>query len=219
MKQKKRSFFYIDGFNFYFSLKGNNWRKYYWIDLEKLASTLIFPGHVLSKVKYFTSAIKKPPEKVTRQQTYLRALRTLKSLEIIFGKYQYNEIECFSCHRKIPVPKEKKTDVNIAVNMILDAVKNNCDVQYLITGDSDLAPAARAVKTLFPKREIFLICPPKPIVLTAGIKPQKSRISKELISISTSHRYIKEDHLKNCLFPDKITNSYGSVIERPVEWQ
>lgn len=214
----KKAIVYIDGFNLYFSLKGNEWKKYYWLNLVKLSSALLYPGHFLSKVKYFTSAIRKPLDKVDRQQTYLRALRTLPFLEIIYGKYQYNEIECFSCRRKIPIPKEKKTDVNIAVNLIMDAVQNNCDVQYLMTGDSDLAPAVRAVKALSPKREIYLLCPPKPITCIQGDDKKKSRVSKELIQLCNNHIHIKESHLRECVFDDEIKNTYGSIITRPPRW-
>ena len=164
MSQQNKSIFYIDGFNLYFSLKSNNWKKYYWLNLVLLSSKLLFPGHSLIKVKYFTAPVRKPSDKVKRQQAFLNALETLETLEIIYGKYQYNEMKCFDCGRIIPVPKEKKTDVNIASQMVIDAVANKCDIQYLLTGDSDLTPPIRLIKEHFPKRKIFLICPPKTII-------------------------------------------------------
>ena len=101
---------YIDGYNLFFALKKNDWRKLYWLDVVKLSSEFIYPGHFLSKVKYFTSPVKYPPEKRERQKTYLDALYSLNFIKVIYGRYQYNELECYGCHRKIPFPKEKKTD-------------------------------------------------------------------------------------------------------------
>jgi len=218
MSTQKKAFFYVDGFNLYFSLKHNRWKRYYWLDIEKLCSNFLFPGHYLSKVKYFTSPVRRPPDKVNRQRTYLRALCTKLFVEITQGKFQYNEMECFGCHRKISVPKEKKTDVNIAVSMLSDSFAQRCDVQYLMTGDSDLAPAIRAIKELDSSREVFLLCPPKPVAIP-GAAQTASRISKELIQICNQHQYVKESDLQKCLLPDEIKNNYGSIITRPGEWK
>jgi len=222
MPTPKRAFVYIDGFNLYFSLKKNGWKKYYWLDVEKLAADLLFPGHSLQKVKYFTAPIKRPADKVLRQQAYLRALGALKRVDIFFGRYQYNEMECYACHRMIPVHKEKKTDVNIAVQMILDAVSGRCDVQYLMSGDSDLTPPVREIKELFPGREILLLFPPKPVRMHLDSPDQgksASRISRELIEICRNHRHIKEEHLRQCILPGRIENLPGTPILCPREWQ
>jgi uncharacterized LabA/DUF88 family protein len=215
MSQQNKSIFYIDGFNLYFSLKSNNWKKYYWLNLVLLSSKLLFPGHSLLKVKYFTAPVRKPSDKVKRQQAFLNALETLETLEIIYGKYQYNEMKCFDCGRIIPVPKEKKTDVNIASQMIIDAVANKCDIQYLLTGDSDLTPPIRLIKEHFPKRKIFLICPPKTIIRS---KRTISRTSKELISVCDNFRYIKEELLKISLLKNPVINKLGNSINRPSNW-
>jgi len=39
----ERRIFYIDDFNLYFGLKDKGWRKYYWLDLEKLCLKLTRP--------------------------------------------------------------------------------------------------------------------------------------------------------------------------------
>jgi uncharacterized LabA/DUF88 family protein len=195
-----KAYIYIDGYNLFFALKKNEWRKLYCLNVVQLADRFIYPGHYLNKVKYFTSKVKYPPEKRERQLTYLAALKSLDFTKIIYGRYQYNELVCHGCQRVIPFPKEKKTDVNIATQMIYDAMKNSCDVQYLLTGDSDIAPAVRLIKQEFPKRKVFLICPPKKNKLTEDGK-NSSRISKELIHLCDQHQYIKEQDLKDCQLP------------------
>lgn len=212
---QKKAIFYIDGFNLYFSLKLNGWKKYYWLDVVKLCSMYLYPGHYLSKVKYFTAPVSKPPDKAQRQNTYLRALGTLQFVEIIYGKYQYNEMICFDCKRIISVPKEKKTDVNIASHMIMDAVKSECDVQYLLTGDSDLVPPVDLIKKNYSEKQIFLVCPPQ--VHTVG-KTLINRMSNELIKTCDNHRYIKESNISSCILSKNIDNRYGKPITCPDEW-
>lgn len=219
---QKKAFIYIDGFNLFYSLKDNGWKKYYWLDVVKLSSELLRPGHYLSLVKYYTSRIKKPITKQKRQNSYLNALYTKDFIKIKYGRYQPNEIICNDCGRVIPVPKEKKTDVNIATEMIIDAVTNKCDVQYLLSGDSDLAPAFEKIKEFNSNREIYLICPPKTVLIPGKedeFDPSKNRISGELIQLSNSHQYIKEKHLQDCQFDVSFTNRSGKVVSKPEHWK
>lgn len=77
----KRRAFYIDGFNLYFGLKAKGWRKYYWLDLQKLCSKFLLPHEELAKIRYFTARISGPDKgKISRQGTYLEVLETLPKL-------------------------------------------------------------------------------------------------------------------------------------------
>ncbi|MDD9820680.1 MAG: NYN domain-containing protein [Nitrospira sp.] len=44
------------------------------------------------------------------------------------------------------VDKEKKVDVNLAVDMVARAMKNEFDVAYLVSADSDFVPAVEIVR-------------------------------------------------------------------------
>ena len=44
--------------------------------------------------------------------------------------------------------EEKETDVNIAIAMLTDAVRDVYDIALLVSADSDLRPAVGAVKRL-----------------------------------------------------------------------
>ncbi len=144
--------FYIDGLNLYNGLKAASLRKYYWLNLKELSKLLLKPNQKLNKIKYFTSIVY-PDEnfdrtglnKHARQSRYLKALKTLKSLERILGRHQQNIIKCNGCERIISKYNEKMTDVNIAVEMLKDAFEKNCSIQILITGDTDLIPVTAAV--------------------------------------------------------------------------
>ena len=53
---KQRVIVYIDGFNFYYGLRGDRrWKKYYWLDVVKLFEAFIRPNQELVAVKYFSA--------------------------------------------------------------------------------------------------------------------------------------------------------------------
>jgi len=43
---------YIDSFNLYFGLKESKWKKYYWLDLQKLCLNLTKYDQILVSTKY-----------------------------------------------------------------------------------------------------------------------------------------------------------------------
>jgi len=80
-----RTHVYIDGFNLYYGAVRDTTLN--WLDVRKLCE-LLLPDHQIDRIKYFTarvSARRDDPDKPTRQQIYLRALRTLPDLDIIYG--------------------------------------------------------------------------------------------------------------------------------------
>jgi len=116
---------YIDGFNLYYGMRSKGWRRYYWLDVRLLIENLLKPDQMLVSVKYFTSRVSatgRDPDKSRRQNTYLEALQTLKDVNIYYGHYLEKTVECFKCGAKWQVSEEKMTDVNIAVEMMVDAL-------------------------------------------------------------------------------------------------
>jgi uncharacterized LabA/DUF88 family protein len=84
---------YIDGLNLYYGALRNT--PYRWLDLEKFSQSL-FPKDEIKIIRYFTaSVIPRDSNDVSRshsrQALYLRALRTLASVEIHLGHFQSNE--------------------------------------------------------------------------------------------------------------------------------
>lgn len=151
---------YIDGFNLYFGLKSAKLERYLWLDLNKLSLNLLKKFQQLVQVKYFTSRITGPTDKQKCQSTYIEALEGLSNLEIYYGKYQLNPQICRNCDYKSMVLSEKMTDVNIAVQILIDAYQNNYDTALLISADSDLIGPITAVRKLFPKKRIVIAFPP-----------------------------------------------------------
>ncbi len=82
-----RTHVYIDGFNLYYgAVKATPFK---WLNVQRLCE-LLLPDSRIDKIRYFTarlSARQDDPDKPTRQQIYLRALRTIPSLEITYGSF------------------------------------------------------------------------------------------------------------------------------------
>lgn len=199
---------YIDGFNLYFAMKDLNWQKYYWLDLHRLAMRLIKKDQNLINVKYFTSrlsTISSSSEKAKRQNTYLDALDIIGGIHIIYGNYESKEWSCPKCNKKSFVPHEKRTDVNIATEIIMDAFYDRYDTAILISTDSDLVAPVQAVARGFDSKKIVIAFPPK-------------RYSKGLDEASEGFIFINKSQLSNCQLPIEILTKNGFVIKRPEHW-
>ena len=161
-----RTIVYIDGFNFYYGLRNKsrmdaNWKKFYWIDFVKLSEQFLMNGEVLEKVKYFTA----PPlnrNKQSRQSALFKANSLLNEdrFEVIRGKYYDKQITCSGCGISFSKPEEKRTDVNISVNMVGDSALGLVDKIILISADSDLVPPLEFIKTHYPNIAIKIYFPP-----------------------------------------------------------
>lgn len=204
LKKSKKVNVYIDGYNLYFGMKDAGFEHCKWLDVYALANLLKNESHILATVKYFTARIPNTSGKGKRQAVYIDALRTTP-VTLIYGQYRPEEVECHECHNTFTQSKEKMTDVNIATNLIVDAYKNEYDVAIIVSGDSDLVPPIKAVKEIFPEKEIFIAFPPL-------------RESNELRKSADSVFVIGKKKLESCQLPPEIEDKYAFIIRKPNVW-
>lgn len=159
LQKKKRVIVYVDGYNFHYVLKANNWRKYYWLDLVKFCEKFMGVTQALIKVKYF-SAPTGHQAKNKRQTMFFQANKTNARFELILGNYMNKDVNCHNCNTTFQVPEEKKTDVNIATQLIADCIYDKCDISILISGDSDLTPPLEFIKKHNSAHTITIFFPP-----------------------------------------------------------
>ena len=120
-------------------------------DFEKLAKEICKEDELV-KVNYYNASLKRKLNlnKWEKQQKLFNRLRKIKKFEVILCKRQkrLNKLdeEFYSI---------KGDDIHLAIDMIMDASKNNHDKAILISGDGDFAPLVRAVKTLKKEIEIY----------------------------------------------------------------
>lgn len=201
------TYVYIDGFNFYYRVvKGT---PYKWLDFSALCRHLI-RGHEIEKIKYFTahvSARPGDPDIPTRQQIYLRALRTIPRLEIILGQFIQNRVQlpvADSHPRRFETvirTEEKGSDVNLACHLLHDAHMARYDAGVVISDDSDLAEALRLVR-----RELGL---------TVGILTSNERPSRRLHQHATFYKRIRRSVLQISQFPDTMRDPHGTFYKPP----
>jgi uncharacterized LabA/DUF88 family protein len=155
-----RTIFYIDGFNLYYGLVSQT--PYRWLDLQRLCE-LLRPMENIQRVVYFTARIFGSAR--AKQDAYLLALLTRPLIRIVEGNFKRKTIECLheDCpsyqRRFFKSREEKRTDVNIAIAMLDDAYRNECDRLILISGDSDLVPAIEMIGKRFPALKINVYIP------------------------------------------------------------
>lgn len=85
---------YIDGFNLYHGLRSKGWKRFYWLDLQRLVHLLLKPRQTLIRTKYFTSIVKTPDDKNRRQLAYLDALSTLADFSVHYGHFLSGRVSC-----------------------------------------------------------------------------------------------------------------------------
>ncbi|MBY0312585.1 MAG: NYN domain-containing protein [Phycisphaerales bacterium] len=205
-RQIQRVIAYIDGFNLYYGLRTSRWRKYYWLDIPLFARQLARSHQTLVGVKYFTSRVNGPPDKVQRQSVYLDALASRGGLEMFFGHYRSHTYYCERCCKSRVENGEKKTDVNIATQLLLDCVDDRFDVAIVVSGDGDLLAPILAVPRRFPPKSVWMAFPP-------------NRPNRELEAAAGGKVRIRQYMLAQSQLPDEIPISSSLTLRRPLDWR
>lgn len=204
-QKKERVIAYIDGFNLYFGMREAGFDQCRWLNVKKLVESLLQPNQELVGVKYYTSRVSNNPDKQKRQSTYLDALGSV-GVEIYYGNYQDNNIECKRCGNVWKSAKEKMTDVNIATAIIVDAFKENYDMAMLISGDSDLTPPIKEVHNLFKNTRVFIAFPPK-------------RHNSSMAIVAKGSLIIGRKKLVDAQFDEEVISKTGFKLKIPINWK
>ena len=214
---QRKTIVYIDGFNLYYgALYGT---RHKWLNPLALSQRLLSADNQITHIKYFTarvSARANDPDQPTRQEAYFRALRTIPNLEIYFGHFLshprnmplVNPKPGQPQYAKVISTQEKGSDVNLASHLLYDAFKNKFDVAVLITNDSDLYTPIKMVKEELRKTVG---------ILNPHASNPKSQPSRQLISIASFFKPIRETVLSLSQFPVTLTDVNGT-IHKPVSW-
>jgi uncharacterized LabA/DUF88 family protein len=178
----------------------------------------------LVEVRYYTAPMlgkmSDDLESPIRQRRYLQALRKMHpiGLTLIEGRI----VASTPFQRLIrPIPEaphlqkvqvldfnEKKTDVNIASDMINGAWLKTYDQAVLCSNDSDLEGALRSIKEHHPHIRIGLVAP------ISGDDPRK--ISSDLARFSDWKKILSTTHLSRSQLPDRIPSSH---LAKPAAWK
>ena len=199
---------YIDGFNLYYGMRSRGWRRYYWLDVHRLAQRLLRAGQMLVRIRYFTARVIPDADstgRARRQNTYLEAIATLDDVDIHYGYYLPKTQRCSSCGATWQTYEEKMTDVNIAAELLSDAYEDAFDTAIVVSADSDLARPITVIRERFPNKRVVVAFPP-------------NRVSKLLRSVATAAFSIGRDALRDSQLKETLVRQDGKIIERPTDW-
>lgn len=211
---------FVDGYNLYYGLLRNS--RFKWLDLYKLFQQhVLMPDTDLLEVRYYTSPVLgrmcDSPESPQRQRRYLQALRSGFSgkVEIIEGKIIASSpfMRLKDLIPECPDLKtvqvydftEKKTDVNLAADLISGAWQGEFDQAVLCTNDSDLEAALSTVRRCLPHVRLGLVAP------VGNVRHQ----SKDLMRHAHWSKILSVSHLEQSQFPAHIP---GTKHRKPDEW-
>ena len=218
---KKKTIIYVDGYNLYYGLLKGTADK--WLDLSLFARRLLPAEHEIVAVKYFTSCTLTYPHDesaIERQNIYLQAIRTLPNVKVISGFFKKNKVQmpvyeepCKGCSVpqngfvRVVRLEEKRSDVNLAVEAMVDAAQSDVECLVVITGDADQVGTIEAARWRF--RKTVLVFNPQ------------NRISDHLKKAASYYKNIPRDLPARCQLPDVIP--YGKhgdrFIRRPDAWK
>ena len=200
-----RIMFFVDGFNLYYALLIPKYRKYKWLNYRHLCECFIKKSEKIVGVYYFTAYVPWDTQKILRHKRFVKALESV-GVKTVLGVFKYRDRYCHKCHNDYQTWEEKQTDVNIAIKLFQTAMEGIYDWAIIISGDSDLVPAIKALKESFPSKQIGVIIP-------IGNR------SKELKSVADFHMKMKEQHLCTSLFAETVILEDGRKITRPDSWK
>jgi len=141
----KRVIVFIDGNNFYFSLRklyGKN-KSLKNFDFEKFAQFLSGENKVIG-VYYYNAMLDKEhnSKKYESQKEFFDKLKQIPNFNLVLCKLLKRNITGTNKFYYII----KEDDINMAVDIVENACDNNLDIAVLVSGDGDFVPAVRSVK-------------------------------------------------------------------------
>jgi uncharacterized LabA/DUF88 family protein len=205
-----KTIIYVDGFNLYYGALKKT--PYKWLNILALCKFLL-PKNEIVQIKYFTalvSARANDPDQPNRQQLYLRALRSLPKLEIIYGHFLEHVVMMPLAkpvpggpkHVSVIKTEEKGSDVNIAAHLINDGHKKRYEAAVLVSNDSDLVEPVKLVRN-------ELKCP------VGVLNPIPDKPSQELRKYATFVKPIRQGVLAASQFPPVLKDAVGTFYKPP----
>lgn len=202
---KSRCIFFVDGFNLYHAIAApKHLQKYKWLDLWSLCQRFLSTREELKAVVFFTALYPGNEKRIAKHTHYIRALENT-GVEIIFGNFKKKDKFCQKCRQSTPGYEEKETDVNIAIEMLKRAVKDEYDTAFLISADSDLTPALKTIKELYPQKIIRVLWPPN--------RRADNLRSHAHLTIKMKEKHLATNQLPNPLIINNLT------FHKPDDWK
>jgi uncharacterized LabA/DUF88 family protein len=203
-----------------------------WLDIHRLCKTLtataLAPGAVLGEVHYFSALAKhleaRKPDVVRRHRIFISALEStgvevhLSSfkkkdrLEVLDRvRFQFQPLKKWwhfpiSWGRvRMVTHEEKETDVAIACQLLQCLAQSRTDAVVVLTGDTDVAPAIRTARKLYPSSLVAVAFP-------------FHRHNKDLAKEASRSFKLSAELYKAHQFPLEVPLPNGKKAVKPSTW-
>jgi uncharacterized LabA/DUF88 family protein len=127
-------------------------------------------------------------------------------VSVVYGEFKRKDKKCRLCHKLFQTFEEKQTDVNIALELFRLAYLGQYDRAVIISGDTDLIPAIKAVRSTFPQKQIGVMIP-------------IGKSSEDILKQADFRFKMKESHLISSRFENTLRFPDNSTIECPLSWR
>lgn len=118
----------------------------------------------------------------------------MRNVTIVKGHFVFND--------EIGRHSEKQSDINVALELIVDAMDGLYDWAYLVSADSDQAATARVLKEKFPDKKLA-------IAATLNRRPPEKALPYSDLAFT-----IRKEDVEACLLPQYVQGRSG-MIRRP----
>lgn len=212
-----RTSFLIDGFNLYHSVKtashdlGLNGTGTRWLDIRSLCESFLHAignNAQTSEIYYFSALARhlemRKPDVTARHQTYIRCLEQT-GVKVELHRFKKSLTFCQKCNQTFNRREEKETDVAMATRLLELLFLDKCDTIVLVTGDTDIVPAVKTARNIFPQKEIVFMMPYK-------------RHNKELANLASRHFDISSGNYTKHQFADPYVTKKNKLINKPSNW-
>jgi uncharacterized LabA/DUF88 family protein len=230
-----RTFVYIDGFNLYHAVNKFQNKSYKWCNLRNLFNLFTDPNiETIDEIKFFTSPpkhIKTPSDtKLKNHENYCNVLEQHCNIRVISGNFAKRDVTCKHCNTvglfcqicnndKRYKHEEKQTDVNLALNVILDCVYQKPDNIIICSADTDFIPVIRGVRKYNLCKKIKFFIPPNNNVsndlridLGKYYNTHKIKQDEKVGIVKLEETHFNIDTVK---LPNSITLQDGTTITNP----
>lgn len=204
-----RAGFYIDGFNVYGAICELGDEHLKWMSYRSLCewmarSPWIISGERLESamsvefIKLYTAVPSHDDSRANRHREFLAAC-TAEGVAVHEGSFKSRVITCRGCGDSWIKREEKESDVHLAVDIVADAIRGLIDVAYVLTCDSDIAPAFRVVRESTAVKLISVAFEPR-------------RHSKELKAEAHGLLFVRARNLRRSLLPKLIMGNENRIM-------
>lgn len=207
IRPRLRGGVYVDGFNMYHALDDMQKPYLKWLNLLRLAENFAKGhAHQIDRLTLCTAIFPGDQGKRKRQDAYIDAQKAT-GCQVLLGHVTKEPMNCHDCSRQWLHPREKETDINLALAAYDDVCNDRVDVVFLVTADTDQAATLRFLKNNHPHIRRIVVVPPG----------REQRLS-HLHDAADVVIKLREDHIDAALLPAMVIPPTGRIILRPATY-